>query len=243
VNGLLALTSAKHSPGVTTAAVALAIAAGPIPRSLVVEADPAGGALGARGGLTLEPGLSSLAASSRHGTAMELVAHTQPLPAGPSVLLAAMSPALAAGALDSLGARLREALRQWDGTVVVDCGRWVPGGPAGGVIAGADALLVVLRPTLERVEHVRARLDELRAAGAGTLGALLVGDRPYRPAEVEAVLGIPVAGALAYDPRGAQALERRMIGADTMRSTIVRAARSALDRMTDWPCARPAVWA
>ena len=29
MTGLLALTSAKHSPGVTTAAIALALAAGP----------------------------------------------------------------------------------------------------------------------------------------------------------------------------------------------------------------------
>lgn len=243
MKALLALTSAKHSPGVTTAAVALALAAGPNPVSLVVEADPAGGDLGARGGLTLEPGLASLAASSRHGTTGELAAHTQPLPAGVSALLAPTSPALAAGALASLGPRLKEVLGQWDGTVVVDCGRWTPDGADAGLITGADALLVVLRPTLEGVEHVRTRLDDLRAAGAGTLGALLVGDRPYRAGEVEAALGIPVAGALAYDPRGAQALERRMIGADTMRSTVVRAARSALDRMSDWPCDRPAVWA
>jgi hypothetical protein len=243
VNGLVALASAKHSPGVTTAAVALALAAGPRPVSLVVEADPAGGDLGARGAMSLEPGLASLAASARHGTAIDLAAHTQPLPAGPFALLAPTTPALSAGAFDSLGPRLNEALREWDGTVVVDCGRWSANSPGRGLIAGADVLLVVLRPTLEGVEHARSRLDEMRAAGVASLGALLVGDRPYQPAEVEAVLGIPVAGVLPYDARGARALERRMIGADTMRSTIVRAGRSALDRMAGWPSVGSVVWA
>ncbi len=243
MRALLALTSVKHSPGVTTAAVALALAAGPQPVSLIVEADPAGGDLGARGALSLEPGLASLAASARHGASIELAAHTQPLPAGPFALLAPTAPALSAGAFDSLGPRLHDALPQWEGTVVVDCGRWSPNSPAARLIAGGDALLVVLRPTLEGVEHVRSRLDELRGAGIASLGALLIGDRPYQPAEVEAVLGIPVAGVLPFDTRGARALERRMIGAETMRGTIVRSARSALDHMAGWSSAGSAVWA
>lgn len=40
---LIALTSAKHSPGVTTAALACATAWSAYHESLLVEADPAGG--------------------------------------------------------------------------------------------------------------------------------------------------------------------------------------------------------
>ena len=243
MNGILALTSVKHSPGVTTAAVAMALAAGPIPVSLVVEADPFGGDLAAWAGLSLEPGVSSLAASARHGNAVDVAGHTQALPAGLPALLAPTSPALVAAAVDSLGERLRDALRQWPGTVVVDCGRWAPNPAVHSIIREVDALLVVLRPTLAGIEHVRTRLDEFRSTGPAAVGALLIGDRPYRADEVESALGIPVAGTLAYDPRGARALERRTIGADTMRSTIVRSARSALDRMAGWPSERSAVWA
>ena len=237
MKGLLAVTSAKHAPGVTAAAVALAVAAGPLPASLLVEADPGGGDLAARCELPVDPGLGSLAAASRHGTPVDLADHVQALPAGPFGLLAPPSPSLTRGALGALGGRLADALGAWPGTVVVDCGRWDPYGPAIPLAAVADALIVVLRPTLEGVEHVRARLDDFRSAGARAIAALLVGDRPYPPGEVAAALGIPVAGTLPFDSRGAKALERQMIGADTRRSTIVRAARSALDALAT---ARPA---
>lgn len=241
MNGLLALTSAKHSPGVTTAAMAFALAAGPRPASLVVEADPAGGDLGARCELALEPGLGSLAASGRHGAPLHLDAHVQALPVGGFGLLAPTSPVLATGALSSLGRRLGDALASWDGTVVVDCGRWRPDSPAATLAAGADALLVVLRPTLDGVEHVRVRLDDLRAAGAATLGAVLVGDRPYSATEVAISLGIPVVGVLPIDARGARALERRVLGATTLHRNVLRAARTALDTMSRWSVDRAEV--
>ena len=229
MNGVLAIASAKHAPGVTAAAVALAVAAGPLPASLVVEADPGGGDLAARCDLSTEPGLGSLAASGRHGTAVDLTDHVQPLAPGPFGLLAPPSPSLTRSALGALGGRLADALGAWPGTVVVDCGRWDPHGPAVALARVADALIIVLRPTVEGVEHVRARLDDFRSAGAGMVAALLVGDRPYPPTEVAAALGLPVIGALPLDAKGVKALERQMIGAETRRSTIVRAARSALD--------------
>jgi MinD-like ATPase involved in chromosome partitioning or flagellar assembly len=231
MNGLLAVTSAKHAPGATTAALALAVAAGPLPASLIVEADPDGGDLAARCELAVEPGLSSLAASGRHGAPVDLADHVQPLPAGPFALLAPPSPGLTRSALAALGGRLADALGAWPGAVVVDCGRWAPNGPAVPLAAVADTLVVVLRPTVQGIEHVRTRLDDLHSAGAARLAAMLVGDRPYRPAEVAAALGIPVFGTLPFDTRGASALERRLLGAETRRSMIVRAARSALDTM------------
>lgn len=243
MRALLALTSAKHSPGVTTAALAFAVASGPLPVSLVVEADPAGGDLAARCELALEPGLGSLAAAGRHGSPVDITGHVQALPAGPFGLLAPTSPAQAAGALGALGARLTEVLGAWDGTVVLDCGRWQADGAAAALASTADALLVVLRPSVDGVEHVHARLDEFRAAGAATLAAIVVGGKPYPPAEIAAALGIPVLGTLPFDARGARALERRVIGADTVRSTIVRAARSALDTMTRSQVPRAEAWA
>jgi Mrp family chromosome partitioning ATPase len=238
MNGLLAVTSAKHAPGVTTTALALAVAAGPLPASLIVEADPDGGDLAARCEVAVEPGLGSLAASGRHGTPVDLADHVQPLPAGPFTLLAPPSPALTRSALAALGGRLADALGAWPGTVIIDCGRWDPNGPAVPLAAVADTLAVVLRPTVEGVEHVRARLDDLHSAGAARLAALLVGDRPYGASEVAAALGIPVVGTLPFDTRGAGALERRLLGAETRRSTIVRAARSALDAIETIPLTR-----
>jgi MinD-like ATPase involved in chromosome partitioning or flagellar assembly len=243
MTGLLALTSAKHSPGVTTAAIALALAAGPEPLSLIVEADPAGGDLAARCELSVSPGLGSMAASARHDAAVDLVGNVQSLPAGPAALLAPPSPLLTASALQTLGDRLLDGLADWTGAVIADCGRWDEVGVGTRLIGAADAVLIVLRPTVEDVEHVRARLAEITAASAGALGALIIGDRPYGPAEVADALGLPVAGTLPFDPRAVRALERRTIGAEARRSTIVRSARSALDAMSRWPQLKPEVWA
>ena len=243
MTGLLALTSAKHAPGVTTAAIALALAAGPEPVSLIVEADPAGGDLAARCDLAVSPGLGSLAASARNGAALDLTVNVQALPAGPYALLAPPSPDLTTSALDALGDRLIDGLSMWDGTVVADCGRWQPGGPAARLVRAADAVLVVLRPTVEGVEHVRGRLGEITAAAMGPIGALVVGDRPYPAAEVADALGIPLAGTLPLDPKAVRGLERRTIGAEARRSTIVRAARSTLDAMSQWPQPKSEVWA
>jgi hypothetical protein len=215
MTGLLALTSAKHAPGVTAAAIALALAAGPEPVSLIVEADPAGGDLAARCEARIEPW----------------------------ALLAPPSPHLTTSALGALGDRLVDGLASWPGTVVADCGRWEAHGPAAPLLRAADAVLIVLRPTVEGVEHVRARLEEITAAATGALGALVVGDRPYPAADVAAALGIPVAGTLPLDARAVRGLERSSIGADSRRSTLVRAARSALDAMSRWPQPKPEVWA
>lgn len=243
MTGLLALVSAKHAPGVTTAAIALALAAGPEPASLVLEADPAGGDLAARCELSATPGLGSLAASARHGGAIDVMPNVQALPAGPCGLLGPPSPHLTITALNTLGDRLIEGLATWGGAVMADCGRWEPSGAAARLIGAADAVLVVLRPTVEGVEHVRARLAEITAVSTGAVGALLVGDRPYGTDEVADALGIPVAGSLPFDPRAVRGLERRTIGADSRRSTIVRAARTALDTMSRWSQLKAEVWA
>ena len=62
---LIALASVKSSPGVTTAALALA-SGGAGTRRLLVEADPSGGDLGLWLGLPAAAGLAGLAAAARH---------------------------------------------------------------------------------------------------------------------------------------------------------------------------------
>jgi MinD-like ATPase involved in chromosome partitioning or flagellar assembly len=86
---LVALSSVKASPGVTTTSLALA-ALWPAARRLVIEADPSGGDLGAWLGLAPAPGLASLAAAIRHdrspGAAWR---HAQALPGGGVSVVAA----------------------------------------------------------------------------------------------------------------------------------------------------------
>jgi hypothetical protein len=219
----VALASFKHSPGVTTAAVAFGVAAGE--DAVVVEADPSGGDIAARAGLTLEPGVITLAAAARHaGTRVDLDDHTRHVPAGVAVLVSPPAPDLARAALGTIGPRLIAAVD--DRLGFIDLGR-IDGLES--VIERApraDLLLLLAEPTVAGVEHLRARLAGASEPRETQIAIVLVGDRPYRPAEVEATLGLPVLGSLAVDPRGVAAL----YGDRAARRTLVaRSARSVLD--------------
>ncbi|MBI2169367.1 MAG: chromosome partitioning protein [Actinobacteria bacterium] len=236
---VVALTSAKHAPGVTTAALALASAWSVEDEVILVEADPAGGDVAARVGLGLEPGLVTLAASSRHaGSPLAPLDHVQPLPAGGQVVAGPPSPAQATTAIASLASRFVPALRA-NGHGIVDCGRWSSTSTVGPVVADADLVLLMLEPTVSGVEHARIRLDEL-AASSRLCALLLAGERPYLPDEVAAVLGVLVAGALPADPRGVAAVHGGPAGV-ARRTRLVRSARSVVDRVTALVAAREGV--
>jgi MinD-like ATPase involved in chromosome partitioning or flagellar assembly len=219
----IALASAKHGPGVTTAAVALAAAFGD--GAVVIECDPAGGDIAARTRLAVEPGLVTLAASGRHaGAALDVQRHAQPLPAGGIAVIAPADPERTATAIATIASRLCHSTGA--GLAVVDCGRLFPGSPSQPVLAGADLVVLVLEPTVTAVEHALARLPLLRLIGAQNVAALLVGSRPYSTTEVEHALALPVLGAIAVDPRGVAAVHA---GTGARRSWLVRSARSVLD--------------
>jgi len=232
---VIAVTSVKHSPGATTLALALvaAWASGPASgdrRAVLVEADPAGGDLAGRIGLPLEPGLVSLATSARHpGAPVDVAGHLQLLPAGGQVVLGPTSPEQADGAVRSLAHRLPGAVRSF-GFAVIDCGRWAPGSPAGAALAGSDVSLVVVRPDLVGIEHLRSRLDTLRHMAGGELVIAVVGERPYAADAVRSATGCNVV-AVAVDPAGVEGLHGGRRTAFARRSPLVRSARSVLDRV------------
>jgi hypothetical protein len=222
----LALASVKHAPGVTTTAVALASAWGG--GAVVVEADPTGGDIAARARLPLEPGLLTLAASARHAeSALDLHRHEQQLPGGGAVVVAPIEPELAGAAISTLAARLASTTAD---LVVIDCGRLSQATASSAAFESADLAVFVLEPTVSAVEHVRMRLASPSTPRPRRTAALLVGDRPYRPADVEHALGIPVLGAIAIDPRGVAAVHT---GSSARRSLLVRSARSALDALQE----------
>ncbi len=224
----IALASLKHAPGVTTAALALAAAAGD--GAIAVEADPSGGDLAARADLTLEPGLLTLAAAARHeGRRLDLDRHLQRVPCGTSVLVAPSSAKLAAAGLATIGSRLASAL---DGRIgFLDLGRVSDLGELALRAPGVDLALLVAEPTVAGVEHVRVHSTDQPDALPVPLAVLLVGDRPYRPSDVEGALGLPVAGALAVDPRGVAALHADR---GARRALVVRSARSVLESVRNF---------
>jgi hypothetical protein len=220
---VVGLVSVKHAPGVTTAAVALAVAAGD--GALVVEADPAGGDVAARARLTMEPGLVTTAAAGRHPASL-LNLRTQRLASGAEVVIAPADPEQTSAALATIADRLPAAVRERGGGFV-DCGRWSPGTASTIVLSRCDVIVVVTDPSVAGIEHVRCRVDALLDIGP-PVAALLIGDRPYPAREVERALAVKTIGALAVDSRGALSV---YAGPPRLarRSALCRSARTALD--------------
>jgi hypothetical protein len=253
---IVALVSAKGSPGVTTAAVGLATR-WPRPGAVVVEADPAGGDLAARFGRPLDPGLAAIALDSRDpGGEPDPRRWTQPLPCGVAAVLAPPG-AAAAASLAELGPRTPAVLESLAGrhpVVVVDAGRWRPGppahpapdpAPADLALAAADVVLLLARPVVNELRQVQARLPALRELAAD-LRLLLCGEADWPPAEVAASLRVPVAGVLPVDSHGAGVLSGRSVprrgwaSAGWTRLPLLRACRSlALTLHRRQPAVRP----
>lgn len=186
---VLALTSAKGAPGVSTAALAMTLL---WPRAaLLAECDPAGGssvlAGYLRGTVDHSRGLLPLAVAQRHeALEQSLWAQTVPLTGDPHAtsvaagagdrwLLpglsdAAQAPSTAAlwGPLGSLLAGLERA-----GTdVIVDAGRLGTAHAPTALLRQADLVLLVLGTSLPAVAAARARLHLLREdlSVTGTVG-------------------------------------------------------------------------
>lgn len=136
--------------------------------------------------------------------------------------------ALVESTIAMTGDRLVPALAELDAVVVVDGGRWSRSQPTAQRVAGCDLIGVVCAPTVEGVEAARWLIDPLRSTGTRPV-VVLVGDRPYSPPEVAAVVGVPVLGALAWDSRGVNTLLTTGTGRGWSRSTLARSARSVLD--------------
>ena len=232
----VAFAAARSSPGVTTAMLACAsVWPG---RVLLVEASEDGGALAARFGLPVEPGLTTLAAASRHTTngdesAGLLAEHVQPLP-GTDRIDALVGPASlepAQALLRTAAARLAGLLEEADTDVLIDAGRLSATPLAGPLLASADRLLLVVRPRVEELTALAHRLPHLTGLGP-TPQVLLVGQRPYGPGEVADTLGVPVAGVLTHDPAAADGLAASGPVRRLARSPLLRTAHGIVDELT-----------
>lgn len=239
--GLFAVASAKGSPGVTTAAVALAMCWDA--PAVVADVDPAGGDLALRyrgpGGKPLDPdvGLVSLAASVRRGAdAGGVGAHLQHTESGLPVLTGVSRPEQVAG-LGASWPNVSHSLATMPGhDVLADCGRVLPGSATLPVLTGADAVLLLTRPSMEELFHLRERLRtltdplRLRDLDGVPVGVAVVTDERDRGsvADVQktldaAGLAATVVGAFVHEPKTAAAL-RYGIEGRFRRSMLLRSA-------------------
>jgi hypothetical protein len=243
---LVVLAAGKGAPGVSTAAVALA-AVWPRP-AVLTEADPAGGDLvfrlaGANGHpLAQDRGLLSLATAIRSGPGLAVSEHVQSAAGGLPVLIGPASPVQAAGIAASWPALAAALAGTSDADVLVDCG---PDTPLP-VLTRADLVLLLVRPSLAGVAHLRATLGwllprlEQTPPAADRLGVVVRADprqgesavREVREVLAGSAHSVAVLGSLAEDPAGAAGLAGQWTRA-LDRAPLVASARAlagALDR-------------
>jgi hypothetical protein len=250
---LIALASVKSSPGVTTAALALASAWKTASRRLLVEADPAGGDLGLWLGLPAAPGLAGLAAAARHGHEAGLPwRHARELAGGTHLVTAPAGAEQAAACVAALAAAgLPQELVGGEEPALADCARLYPGSPALAVAAAAQVTLLVVRPRVSELAHLEPRIRGLEQAGL-RLSLILVpdgrrppGEAAYPADEIAGVLGVPVRATLPADPRAVGQLCRRAgdLG-PARRLPLLREAAAvtgALEEALGHPAAAPGV--
>ena len=211
-NVLISLVSAKGSPGVTTAALAVASC---WPRTAIVaDLDPQGGDVlaGLTGGRHhAGGGIVDVLVEARHGDLLGALRRhvTRPAAHGPLVLGGFGSPGQAAGVPWPPVAAVLADLPGAD--VVADCGRLVLGHPVVEVLRRSRLTLLVIGSSLRAVRAGARVVPQLRAElglpadDDEAFGLLVVGpDDPYSVEEIEQACGAEVVGTLPDDPRAAR---------------------------------------
>lgn len=231
------LVSAKGSPGVTVAAVALTAATHSPQASraagVLVELDPSGGDLevltGAHSG---EPSLLVAAADLRRGVGGEVLAgHAVEVVPGVRGFVAPTAARAAGPAVETVAGRLGTEIAKATGWMLADAGRWEAHQPTADRLQGADVVGIVCRSTAPSIAHARELVPSLRSRAA-QVAVVLVGHAPYGRADVAQVFDIPVLGPLEWDMRGLSVLWTR--GATSRwltRTALGRSARAVLGEL------------
>lgn len=258
LSGLVAVCCDRGAPGSTTTALALGcVAPGP---TVVVEADPYGGDLAVRctppggGAFPRTPTVLTLATEARTSITPELVAgKAQEFTGWTRIVPGHFSAEQAAGVKN--WTPLAQALRASAWRVVVDLGRIHSSSPTLPIAAAADVVVMVTRPEMGAVLHLRDRLERLAPVLAGIRNAppvvLPVVVTPKRVAagvvdQVSQMLAqssaagvVAGVGWIALDPDGvAQMHEGRVRGKDA-RTQLLRSAAALNDQVNQAAGLRP----
>jgi hypothetical protein len=210
---LYALVSAGGSPGVTTTALALALA---WPSQVIVaECDPSGGDILAglfAGHLPSSNGLLPLAMEAGRGADAAASALWRELTdlddERSRLLLAGISDPRQAAAIAPSWPALAATLAAVPADVLADCGR-VDAAPAiAPVLTAASLIVLVLRPSLRQISKARQRIELLTDILGSTkrLVILLAGEGTHSARDLAKVLEVPVAASLPHDRKTAGVL-------------------------------------
>jgi hypothetical protein len=237
---VFALASAGGSPGVTTAALALAL--GWPSQVVVAECDPSGGDVLAgllSGHLPARTGLLPLALEAGGGAEVPAEALWRQLieldEQRNCLLLAGISDPRQSAALQSSLPWIADALQGLKADVLADCGRLDAVAAVRPVLSAASLAVLVLRPTLRQVSRAVPRVEMLtNLVGRERVMTLLVGEGSASGREIARTLGVPVAGQLPDDPKTAAVLSDGLGSRRALDSRpLLRAATAAGRRLRD----------
>jgi hypothetical protein len=208
---LMVLFSGGHSPGVTTAGLALTLT---WPREvLFAECDPAGGSVlsGYLAGHRQERGLGEWAVHLRRGADATATLPEQMLhlngPEGRRILPGLASPSQVSS-VQPLWPDIAETFATMAGDVIADVGRIGGSDTPAPLLARADHVLAIVRPMLRDLSALAPRLTEINALRGHRPSprVLLTGEGPYGRREVARTLNVKVIDHLPHDPKAAAVL-------------------------------------
>ncbi|WP_419918545.1 hypothetical protein [Candidatus Poriferisocius sp.] len=206
---IIAVGSAKASPGVTSLSVGLGFLWESTTgrQAVLIEADSDGGVLAARFGLSLAPSLVEFSGAIRHEVTIDRLQRN-------SQLLAGQLPALVAPGcgettslvLGSISKQLVDGLdhlKEID--LVIDIGRVRPYSPTTDLVRRCDLVILVVRPHFDQLVPLVHQARRMIAQNIPT-ALVCVGDRPYPPTEMAKAAQVDLLGVMAYEPRVVQVL-------------------------------------
>ncbi|ASW53103.1 hypothetical protein [Plantactinospora sp. KBS50] len=218
---IIALVSAKGSPGVTTTALACALSWNR--RVVLAECDPAGGSImaGYLGGALEGPrGIGELAVGELRDGNLDEAFWSQLVdldaPRRERLLLPGVVDPAQAGSVTPLWQRFADVFASLDRgrpayDVLVDCGRLAVPGPPWPLLRAAAVVLVVTGAELPELSSTKSVVRAIQRDFAehrvppGSLRLVLVGSGNGR-AEISRALALPIIGQVPADPRTARVL-------------------------------------
>ncbi len=233
---VVTLFSAKGSPGVTTASIALTMAwsgACPGRSAVVIDADPIGGDTAAgvlRGAAPERAGMLSLATSRGVDPIEALDSASVHLRADGSARVVPGVPDLDRAAALTLAwdtlADLRTGTSAPALDLVVDAGRVDRPGDDSPWLGECDLALLLVRPTLPAVTAAHRLVARWPVPIDGMYVVVVDAPSPYSAGEVAGAIGLPLAGTVAFDVVAARVhSEGAAPGRGFERSEYVRSVR------------------
>ena len=211
---VISLLSAKGSPGVTTAVIALTMAwrgTHPDRCAIAMDLDPIGGDTAGgvlRGAVSASAGILPLATSRDMDSHDALDSASVYLRADGSARLVPGVPDEARAAALPLAwdvlADVRADLHQAGTDVLVDVGRVDQATSAASWLVDADLAVLVVRPTLPAVIAAHRLAAQWPARRAPLHLVVVDGGSPYTANEVAAAVGGPLLGVIPFDPASAR---------------------------------------